>query len=262
MTVFLYVIGTMALAAGVAALYRAWQARQNHGHQGRHRQNQEHQGRDHPGSPRRWTVAGWGLLVAGLTLWGFANGDRGVAAGIAVAIALAGGLLAVRARDALRGGAATPARAANRNAGRTASRTASRTRGRSDAGRPVPGGAGAGASGASGSAAGTAVSPAIVPAISLAVLPALGRSGAFVTAFLLAGPGAGAAALLVTLAVLHGLTRLGVAEPDRLVTAFFLVQIVWAALAVLVLMDGRRWRRAGLLAGISAAAAAVLAAGA
>lgn len=85
------------------------------------------------------------------------------------------------------------------------------------------------------------------------------RTGSVIADLLLAGPAAGAAALLGALALAYALLRLGAAEANAIVAALIAFPLAWAVLAVVLSMArGARRKTLWLGATVTPAAAAVL----
>ncbi|MBB5519000.1 hypothetical protein [Amphiplicatus metriothermophilus] len=82
------------------------------------------------------------------------------------------------------------------------------------------------------------------------------RSGAV---FLLAGPLAGGATLLLTLFFFRLMKAFGMGEADRIAAALLVAPALWAGLAVYVVMDESLRRRSAVVAGAAAFGAACLA---
>lgn len=184
-------IGTAGGVVGVFLLWRSWAKRRE------------------PHAVH--LVAGWASLLAALTIWGIAGGDRGAAVGVAAAVVAACAALALSAGAAYGARRLAPARAAARVAS-AAERRAS--------------------------------------------FPLYARRGAV---FLLAGPLAGGAALLLTLFFFRLMKTSVMTEPDRIAAALLLAPTLWAGLAVYAVMDERLWRRSAVVVGAAALGAAGLA---
>lgn len=80
-----------------------------------------------------------------------------------------------------------------------------------------------------------------------------------VMTFLFAGPVGGAVTIVLTLSFLKALQSSGVNEADRIVYALLFAPLIWAGLAVYVVMDSLLKRKAALLIGAGALCALHLA---